>query len=361
LGRALVLLAVVAAGISAFLLLPQSSSANNLEVGGSGYATISAAVQVASAGDTIVIHAGTYREQVSLDKQLTLRPYGDGPVTVDGECQREDGVYIGAGSGMVIQGFTIKNTIGASILIENGGAPPSNVTIDSMTLQDFDCQESTDDAFRGGIASYYGGSNITITNNLIQRRTSGEPRGWADGIWFKSRDANPSGGGHYIAGNTIIGGWDGIGGEEEFSAHGSFDGNTVIENNTIQGCADDGIQVEGGDENVIVRNNDISGCGAGVALAAPITGPLYIENNYIHDLVVGTWTAFFCFKVGSSGGGTAYLTGNICDVDSSAEQAQQGGADGIQQTNSGLYPIVSRNNVFHVSRYVFEFYELMDG
>jgi parallel beta-helix repeat protein len=352
----LVLIAVVAAGISAFFLSPQSSRANTLEVGGSGYSTISAALQAAGPGDTILIHTGTYREQVNLSKQLTIRHYGDGPVTVDGECQRDHGVYIDSGSGMIIRGFTIKRTVEASILIDGTDPPkPSNVTVDGMTLQDFDCQELSDDSYRGGVAVWYGGSGMRITNNTITRRVElpGEQRGFADPIWFKSNNSNPSGGGHYIAGNTIIGGWDGIGGEEEGSAHGTFDRDSIVENNTVRDCWDDGIQSEGGDQNVRIRNNDVSGCGTGIAFAAPITGPLYIEDNYVHDLKTGLYGNLFCFKVGNNGSATTYLTENVCDVDSSAE-ASQGGADGIHQTNEGLSPIVSRRNTFHTSRYVFE-------
>ncbi len=329
------------------------------------FRTIGRAAALVKPGGTVYIRAGTYREQVaattsgSASSPITFRNYGTDQVVIDEECLRAHGFQIAA-SWITVQGFTITRTVEASVVMEpdGSGTPrPSNVTIDGMKLLNFDCQELTQDSFRAGVASRYGGSHITITNNLIQRRTSGEPRGYADGIWFKSNDSNPSGGGHYIAGNTIIGGWDGIGGEEEGSAHGSFDGDTTIANNTVRDCADDGIQVEGGDNNVHVSGNDISGCGAGIAFAAPIVGPLYVENNYIHDLVWGWWTAFFCFKVGNYGGGLTYLTGNICDVDSPAEQAQEGGADAIQQTNYGLSPIVSRNNVFHVSRYVMELWE----
>jgi hypothetical protein len=335
--------------MSVLLLLPQSSSANTLVVGPGGYATINAAVQAAAPGDTILVHAGTYREQVDLSgKAVTVRPYGDGAVIVDGECQREYAIYIGSGSGMVMQDFTVKRTTAAGIFLEHA----SNVTVDGMTIQDFACQ-GADDVWRAGIASWYGGSDITITNNTIQFRTSGSPYSYNDGIWFKSNDSNPSGGGHYIAGNTIIGGWDGIGGEEEGSAHGTFDRDTVIENNTIRDCWDDGIQSEGGGQNVRIRDNDISGCGAGIAFAAPLSGPLYVENNYIHDLKMGDYGALYCYKVGNSSSATVYMTGNTCDVDSAAE-LDQGGADGIHQTNGGMFNIVSSGNVFHVSRYVFE-------
>src|SRR4030042_395317 len=103
------------------------------------------AVQPPGPGASIPIPPGTYREQVNLDKQLTIRPYGDGAVTVDGECQREHGVYIGSGSGMVIQDFTIKRTVGASVLIQNNGSPPSDVTVEGMTLLGFHCTLSGQD------------------------------------------------------------------------------------------------------------------------------------------------------------------------------------------------------------------------
>jgi len=190
---------------------------------------------------------------------------------------------------------------------------------------------------------------MTITNNTIRHRTSGEVRGSTDGIGFKGNDNHQSGGGHYIAGNTIIGGWDGIGGEEEGSHHGTFDRDTIVENNTIQNTWDDCIQSEGGDQDVIIRGNDLSGCGTGIAFAAPVTGPLYLENNYIHDLVTGLYDNHFCYKVGQGGGGTTYMTGNTCEVTAAPGQE----ADGIHQTSENLSPIVSKRNIYRVSRYIF--------
>jgi hypothetical protein len=351
--RALTLLVLVGTAISAFFLLTEIGSANTLVVGPGGYSTISAAVQAASAGDTISVHAGTYREQVDLSgKSVTVQPYGDGTVTVDGQCQREHGFYIGSGTGQAIKGLTVTNTTGASILIENHVA---NVTIDGNTLQNFDCTWSGADPaswgqFRGGVAAWYPGSGITITDNTIRHRTSGEVRGSADPIWFKSNDSNPSGGGHYVAGNTIIGGWDGIGGEEEGSAHGTFDRDTIVENNVVQDTWDDCIQVEGGDANVRVRNNDLSGCGTGIAFAAPMSGPLYIENNTIHDLVTGLYDNHVCFKVGTNGQSNAltYMTGNSCDVHGGDE------ANGIHQSGGdNMTPIVARDNRYTIDGYAF--------
>jgi len=351
------------AAVAALLICasnPGNAAADTLEVGGTGYPTITAAVQAASPGDTVLIHAGTYREEVTIDKAITLDLFGDGDVWVDGQCLRNHAFWIW-GSGATLRNIKVTNTIEAGVLLSADRPEqqqPSNITIDGMTIQDFDCRWTSEEPsswgqYRAGIASWYGGPGMRLTNNLIQFRASGSPQGAADGIWFKSRDLTPSGGGHYIAGNTIIGGWDGIGGEEEGSAHGTFDRDTIVENNTIQECWDDGIQSEGGNQNVHLRNNDISGCGTGIAFAAPVTGPLYIEQNHIHDLSMGLYENLFCFKVGNDGGGTTYLTENVCDVDSSAEAAQGAGADGIHQTNEGLSPIISRRNIFQVSAYVF--------
>jgi hypothetical protein len=336
---------------------PSPTSASSGEVVVSPGSSIAQAVAGAAAGSTVLVRAGTYFEEVAFGKAVTVQAFGDGEVVIDGQCTRQHGFLIW-GNGATIRGLTVRNTIAASVLLEaSSGQPlPSNVTIDGNKLLDFDCQEISDDQYRAGIAVWFSGPGIRITNNQIMRRSGGQQRGWANGIWFKSSNATPSGGGHYIAGNTIVGGWDGIGSEVEYEARGGFDRDTIIEGNTIRDCWDDGLQVEGGAQNVIVRNNDISACGTGIAFAAPVTGPLYIENNHIHDLRRGRHDNLFCFKVGNRGEGVTYLTGNRCIVDSPAERSS-GGANGIAHTDNGLAPIVARSNIFRVSRYVFEMRE----
>lgn len=326
------------------------------EVGqGRAYASIGSAVAASGAGDTVLVHAGTYFEEVHLTLGIHILGAGDGPAIVDGQCQRTSGIRITGASGAVLHGLTLQNTVGAALFLESGA---DHTTVDGNTLQDYDCTWNGQDVSswgqdRAGVAAWYAGPGQRLTNNLIRFRSAQPTKGPADGIWFKSNDANPSGGGHLISGNRIEGGWDGIGGEEEGSAHGCFDGNTTIENNVVRTCWDDGIQVEGGDRNVRVQGNDVSGCGTGIAFAAPMAGPLYVEENYIHDLETGLWQNLFCYKVGNSSTATVFLSRNRCIVDSPAEQAE-GGANGLSQTNGGLFAIVSRGNTFRVSRYVLE-------
>ncbi len=123
---------------------------------------------------------------------------------------------------------------------------------------------------------------------------------------------------------------------------GTFDRSTVIEDNTVTDCWDDGIQAEGGNEDVRVTGNLISGCGTGIAFAPTLTGPLYVTRNVIRDLRTGLYDNLFCFKTGHDSPGRVLLTANVCDSD----------GDGLMQTNSGLSTIVSRDNCFRVSRYV---------
>lgn len=303
--------------------------------------SINQMIQQAKEGDTIRIHKGVYKEQVEVNKKVNLQPFGDGEAVIDGECKRDVGILF-VRSGASVSGLTIKNTIDQGILIKGG---ISNISIDKMIIQDFDCRNQGGQQ-RAGIAAYYSGSNIKITGNTINDRVnvSKPDKVTNDCIWFKSNDASPSGGGHYIAGNFTNGCKDGIGGENEGSDHGSFDKNTAIENNVVKNCADDGIQIEGGDVNITVQNNRIENCLIGIAFAPNRIGPLYIKNNSI--LADGSRGSTACYKVGRKGNGTTYLTGNDCQA--------KNGTDGIKQTNSSLAPIVSSGNNYQTSRYIFE-------
>jgi len=310
---------------------------------GGDVSSISEGIEAAGAGGVVEVHAGAYDEFVRITQAVTIRPAGDGDVWIDRDCAEGSAIHVYSGSGVTIQGIGIRNTGGASVLVGDSGdaSPPNHVTLDGLTIEHFNCTNARFQA-NAGIAVWQAACCQTITNNTITYRTSGEPRGHGDGIWFKSTDEYPSGGGHYIAGNTVSGGWDGIGGESEWDEHGSFDRATVIENNTVVDCWDDGIQVEGGNVDLRVTGNTISGCGTGVAFAPTLTGPLHITRNVIRDLQTGLYDNLFCFKAGHDYPGAVFLTENVCDSD----------GDGLMQTNGGLPTIVSRDNCFRVSRNV---------
>ncbi len=310
---------------------------------GGDVGSISEGIEAAGIGGTVEVHAGVYDEFVRITQAVTIRPAGDGDVWVDRDCADGAAIHVYSGSGVTIRGIGVRNTGGSGLLVGDSGdaSPPDHVTLDGLTIENFNCSDARFQA-NAGIAVWQAACCQTITNNTITYRTSGEQRGHGNGIWFKSTDEEPSGGGHYIAGNTITGGWDGIGGESEWAVHGSFDRSTVIENNTVVDCWDDGIQVEGGNVDIRITGNVISGCGTGVAFAPTLTGPLYIIRNVVRDLQTGLYDNLFCFKTGHDEPGAVFLAENVCDSE----------GDGLMQTNSGLPTIVSRANCFRVSRYV---------
>ena len=314
-------------------------------VGAGGYATIGAVVAAAPAGATIRVRAGTYNEQVALGKPLTLVAYGDGPAWIDGGCSRANGVRITAADAAV-RGLGIRNTTDAGVRID--GAQADRATVDGVTIHDFNCRGTLPE-YGAGVAVWYAGG-ARITNNAIAYRagvTGVGARGRGDGIWFKSNSATPSGGGHYVAGNTIVGGWDGIGGEAEDDSRGLYDGNTTIEGNRISWCDDDGIQVEGNTQGVVARGNTIAQCNIGIA-NAPNRGDSTIEGNTIVGASPGYYGNLSCFKLGDGGAGTTTYRNNSCDVSA-------GGGGGFAQTNAGLARLVATGNRIVAGRYVIEF------
>lgn len=80
---------------------------------GCDYSKIQAAIDAAQPGDTIEVQAGTYRENLVIQKPLALRGVGPDRVTIDGGAA---GAEIPAttieilASGVTVTGFTITNT-----------------------------------------------------------------------------------------------------------------------------------------------------------------------------------------------------------------------------------------------------------
>ena len=279
-----------------------------------------------------------------------------GPLTISapGLYNGNGQVVLGGGNNIDIQAsnvtvcnYTLQGAQGASV---NIGAF-NHITLSALNIQDYNQSGAGGivpggPQYVGGVACWYC-TGLTVVDSTIA-----STKDYGNGIWVKRTNAAEAGP-DYFARNTIIGGWDGIGSEPEGDPDGGFGSGTVIENNFVSGCHDDGIQVEGRDENITVRNNTITGCGTGVATAAALVGPVHIENNYIHDLVLAPSTAFFCFKLGASQGT------NTPEIDYTGNTCIAPGAGGFEQTNSGLnFKIVATHNCIQDGLYVIDFNEL---
>jgi parallel beta-helix repeat protein len=72
------------------------------------YTTIQSAVDASNAGDTIIVHAGDYQENVVVDRKIELKTAGDGDVTIQAQDAYQDVITIERdGSNSIIAGFNI--------------------------------------------------------------------------------------------------------------------------------------------------------------------------------------------------------------------------------------------------------------
>jgi len=307
---------------------------------GNPYATIGKAISEAEADDTIVVAAGTYVENLVVDKALTLEgaqagvdPTVEGAravpaeeSTIDAAAPSDPAIEIAADN-VTIDGFTVTGSTTAwvgAITINDVGEAISGVTISSniITGNDIgirgdqegqgvqyvtiDANKVTGNTFKAIL--FYSKttqniSNITISGNeitdngdsgisfygigpntIIGNTVSGNA---GNGISIKYDD------GDVVTGNTVIGN-DAMG----INVHTST--NTLIENNTVSGHVNpevftefwgeplfvgkgSGIYVHELSENNTIRFNNISGNYNGVLVgsesgAQPSGNSVYYNN-----------------------------------------------------------------------------------
>ena len=306
--------------------------------------TVQAAADRAGPGDTVSIAPGVYAPFSAETSGTAGAPVifrGDDGTWIDGGCS-DHAIDITADH-ITIEDLGARRSITEVIHL----FAASNVTLQRLTITDWNCGEGADQ-YRAGISSWGGGSALTVRDSYLERRVteSGEDVGPGNGIWVKNTGPD-AGGGHTFSGNTIIGGHDGIGGEPEDVPWGVFNGNTLIEGNTVRDCDDDGIQVEGGTHNVTVSGNTISGCLIGVAFAPALGGPLTIVGNVITDPQPRRGQGPAMFKAGDDSSGEIRIYHNSFFAGATP-------ADGFKQTNPNLANIHMLNNAIYAGRYVWE-------
>ncbi len=238
----LVLLLLLSVGI-AFIGI---TSAKTIHVP-DDYPTIQQAVDNATDGDTIIVHSGTYYENVMIGQSLTV--IGEGAIIdAGGEFQCLSMCSVTSGS---ISGFTVQN---GAIGIDLSHA--SSVNVEANTALNnkvgFHLWDSNNNNVKNNIAheneysgisihggyGYGGSSHNTITNNALSNNGAGV-------------DIETSSNYNEITNNIIMSNkYEGI------YIHDSCDSSTITDNKVLNN--DVGIYIEGSGNNLIHHNNLIN-------------------------------------------------------------------------------------------------------
>jgi hypothetical protein len=240
----------------------------------SNYATIAAAIASVSVvdGDTIEVAAGTYAENITINKSLVLQGVGATTTTISGTATTGTGATIVTitAPNVTVTGFKITNLFSKyGINVANR----SGVTITNNTITAIGGSDTTYNGNTFGIAvssSSAAVANMTITNNTISNisNANGGSLKSANGIVIGFSTGASDITNLLIQGNAISGITAGKGAYgillNHASGAGANTGRTVspqILDNTISnlnGLWAHGIGLEGGTPNAVVQGNNIS-------------------------------------------------------------------------------------------------------
>jgi len=148
-----------------------------------GYSTIQAAVDAASPGDTIIVRAGTYTENVDVNKSLTIRSENGAEATIVRPADPNWYIFHITASFVTLNGFTIERAIGAvNILIESANfCNISNNTISGQHIglylnssnDTIICNNKISNCTNGNIYLVYASNNLITQNEISFSSSSG--------------------------------------------------------------------------------------------------------------------------------------------------------------------------------------------
>jgi hypothetical protein len=283
----------------------------------------------ARAGDTILVHAGLYKDnrfhysgfypneaaygtpfdgtyyltsKGTPDQPIAIKAAGDGEVIFDGDgCQTLFNLL--AADYNYFEGITVRNTNLAFLVGQKNIIGASGFTLRHCRLENIG---------RGVQADWSGSKNFYIADNVFIGRH--DPKRllswWWQEVWGKFENypavitsdyaVKVYGQGHVIAYN-YAGGWhDGI----TVATYGNPDGTAAdgtpddrddrlslsidIHNNDISNTADNCIESDGGSRNIrVFRNRCFNSTGGGLSSQPIFGGPNYIFRNVVYNTTTG--------------------------------------------------------------------------
>jgi hypothetical protein len=227
------------------------------------FAGVAAAQAAAKAGDTFLLHAGSYGGRVRFNVPGTAAAYIVWKAAGDGEV-RMNGIDIAA-SHIWLEGITVRDQAYATFSID----APSNVVVTRCRF------------FNNHYSIYLqrGGSGWYIADNTIVGDTPASSESFSgEGIELNTTS------GHTVAHNSITNVGDGISYPKS---------NVDIFGNDIFDTSDDGIEADNGGANVRMWGNRIhNAVHNGISFQPQVGGPWYIVRNQI----VGSKESPFKFR-----------------------------------------------------------------
>jgi hypothetical protein len=267
------------------------------------YPTIQAAVNAASAGDTITVAAGTYNEQVVITKTLTIQGAGDSTVIKPSQATANTfALFIRNGGGKTAA-IVVANSSGAVVNVKNFKVDGSLIVANQGTLKQatsmvgvlytdssgtLDTLKVTDVNIKNGsgilVTSVNSASpsisveinNCYVTNYLKNGITVTGPNATVD---IRNNTVNGKGPISNIAQNGI---------QVSYGATGSLQRNTVDGNwYTGAGWTSTGILIFESD-GVFVQNNTVTGSQTGIGIEAwDWVAPSADNNKVVNNDIIG--------------------------------------------------------------------------
>ena len=283
--------------------------------GPADFHTLQEAIGGVNTGDTIFVKNGTYREHVTINKNVLL-------VGESAEATIIDGSYVGnvvevTASNVAIIGFTIRNS---GEQWTDGGIALNHVNNCNISRNKITANKGH------GIRLYTSSNNKIIGNSIIANN-------WG-GIWVSTYANHNRISGNNIIANTGNGVW------LDASTNNSVIGNNIVDNN-------DGIALCGPWNNTITGNNVTANHGDGIRLISSPDNRIFHNNFIENQQSVHTWMSYRnLWDDGYPSGGNYWS--DYTDVDNYRGQYQnETGSDGIGDApyiidgnNTDNYPLM---------------------
>jgi parallel beta-helix repeat protein len=263
------LFAAVALILSAALTVP--ASATDLTAGtGAQFKTIQQAVDAAKPGDTVLVAAGTYVENVVVNKPLTITAASGRPTVQAADASKD--VFLVTSSGVHIDGLTLTGgasgvNVGqvSSCVVSNVNAYGNvhGVYLARATSSDVRNCNLSDNGY--GVYCDYASSNTIANNTATGEKGAGNTLG--DGIYMFYSDSNT------VADNDMSA-------SHVFGMSLYHSSNNTITGNTISQNEQFGVRLRESDRNVLTFNTLRANVQLGILIIQTTNQQIYL-NNFI--------------------------------------------------------------------------------